>query len=134
VTVVATCQLALAIGDLKGNAARVADAVGQAAADGAELIVLPELCDTGYVFSGVDEARALASTAASSPALRAWRALSATHGAVIAAAGSHQRRVRPCRARDKAVSARNDLMADRRPASTRAWSQAMRRYIPPEEP
>jgi 5-aminopentanamidase len=83
VTVVAACQLALAIGDLKGNAATVADAVAQAAADGADLIVLPELNDTGYVFSGEDEARSLA-TAASSPALLAWRALVATHGAVIA--------------------------------------------------
>jgi len=84
VTVVAACQLALAIGDLKGNAATVAGAVGQAAADGADLIVVPELCDTGYVFSGEDEARALASTAASSPALCAWRALAAAHDVVIA--------------------------------------------------
>jgi predicted amidohydrolase len=84
VTAVAACQLALAIGDLDGNAASAAAAIAQAAAGGAELIVLPELGDTGYVFSGEDEARALASTAASSPALRAWRALAAAHGAVIA--------------------------------------------------
>jgi len=84
VTVVAACQLALAIGDIAGNAAHAAGAIGQAAADGAELIVLPELCDTGYVFSCEDEARAMASTAASSPALHAWRDLSTTYGAVIA--------------------------------------------------
>jgi predicted amidohydrolase len=46
-TVVAVCQLALAVGDLAGNRDAVAGAVAQAAERGAGLVVLPELCDSG---------------------------------------------------------------------------------------
>jgi 5-aminopentanamidase len=83
VTVVAACQLSLAIGDLDGNLAAAAGAVESAAAAGAGLVVLPELCDSGYVFTGAAEARALASPAGESPALRQWQALAARHRTVI---------------------------------------------------
>jgi predicted amidohydrolase len=83
VTVVAACQLSLAVGDPDGNLAAAAAAVGSAAAAGAGLVVLPELCDSGYVFTGAAEARALASPADESPALRLWRDLAARHHTVI---------------------------------------------------
>ena len=73
-TVVAACQLRLAVGDTGGNLATAAAAVGSAAAAGAGLVVLPELCDSGYVFTDAAEARALASPAGESPALRHWQA------------------------------------------------------------
>jgi predicted amidohydrolase len=82
-TVVAVCQLGLAVGDLAGNRAAVAEAVARAAGGGAGLVVLPELCDSGYVFSGADEARGLAAPAAQSPALRQWQDLAARHATVI---------------------------------------------------
>ncbi len=41
-TVIAACQLALAIGDLAGNARTVASAVHDAAARGAQFVVLPD--------------------------------------------------------------------------------------------
>jgi predicted amidohydrolase len=82
-TVVAVCQLALAVGDLAGNRDAVAGAVAQAAERGAGLVVLPELCDSGYVFTGAAEARRLAAPAAQSPALRQWRDLAARHATVI---------------------------------------------------
>ena len=82
-TVVAVCQLALAVGDLPGNRAAAAAAVAQAAAAGAELIVLPELTDSGYVFASAEEARGLAAPAADSAALRQWQDLAARHRAVI---------------------------------------------------
>lgn len=63
-TVIAACQLALATGDLAGNARAAESAVHNAAARGAQLVVLPELSDTGYVFTGPAEARALAAPAA----------------------------------------------------------------------
>ena len=83
-TVVAVCQLALAVGELEANRAAVAAAVETAAGRGARLVVLPELCDTGYVFAGAGEARRLAAPAGESPALRQWRDLASRHDLVIA--------------------------------------------------
>ena len=82
-TVIAACQLSLAVGDPDGNLATAAAAAGQAASAGAGLVVLPELCDSGYVFESAAEARALASPAGSSPALQQWQSLAARHGTVI---------------------------------------------------
>jgi 5-aminopentanamidase len=82
-TVIAACQLALSVGDVAANRTAAAAAVAQAAGQGADLVVLPELCDTGYVFSGAAEARALAAPAADSPTLREWRVLSARHATVV---------------------------------------------------
>jgi predicted amidohydrolase len=83
-TVVAACQLALTVGDLDGNLAAGTAAVSEAAAAGANLIVLPELSDTGYVFSGPDEARHLAAPARDNRTLRRWQELAAGYPAVIA--------------------------------------------------
>ena len=82
-TVVAACQLGLAVGDPGANLAAAAGAVGLAAAAGAGLVVLPELCDSGYVFTGAAEARSLASPAGDSRALRQWQELAARHRTVI---------------------------------------------------
>jgi predicted amidohydrolase len=84
-TVIAVCQLALSVGDVPANRAAAAAAVAEAAQQGAELVVLPELCDTGYVFSGATEARSLATPAASSPTLREWCTLSGQYATAIAA-------------------------------------------------
>ena len=50
---------------------------------GAQLVVLPELCDSGYVFESEQEARGLASPADDSPTLRQWRDLAAAGPTVI---------------------------------------------------
>jgi predicted amidohydrolase len=84
-TVIAVCQLALSVGDVAGNRAAAAAAIAEAAEHGADLVVLPELCDTGYMFSGAEEARALAAPAADSPTLRHWRALSVQYATTIVA-------------------------------------------------
>jgi predicted amidohydrolase len=83
-TVIAVCQLALATGDLAGNERAAESAVRDAAARGAQFVVLPELSDTGYVFTGPAEARALAAPAADSPTLRRWRSLADELDIVIA--------------------------------------------------
>ena len=60
--------------------------MAEAAAAGARLVVLPELCDSGYVFDAADpaaEARGLAAPAADSVTLRQWRALAGRHRLVI---------------------------------------------------
>jgi predicted amidohydrolase len=82
-TVIAVCQLSLAVGDTDGNLAAAAAAVGEAAEAGAGLVVLPELCDSGYVFTGPDEARGLASPAGDSRALRQWHDLARASQTVI---------------------------------------------------
>jgi len=84
VTVVAACQLGLAVGEAEANRAVAAAAAEQAAANGAELVVLPELCDSGYVFADAAEARALATPAADSPTLRQWQGLATRHATTIA--------------------------------------------------
>ncbi len=82
-TTIAVCQLGLGIGDLAANAAATERAVAQAAAQAAELVVIPELSDTGYVFASAAEARQLASPVTAHPALGRWRQLAAQHRTVI---------------------------------------------------
>jgi predicted amidohydrolase len=83
VTVIAVCQLGLAVGEVEANRAAAAAAIAESASHGAELVVLPELCDSGYVFTGEAEARTLATPAAGSPTLREWQALAARHRTTI---------------------------------------------------
>jgi 5-aminopentanamidase len=83
-TAIAVCQLGLSVGDLAANAAATKSAVAQAAAQAADLVVIPELSDSGYVFASAGEARELASPVAGNPTLRRWRELAGTHQTVIA--------------------------------------------------
>jgi predicted amidohydrolase/dienelactone hydrolase len=87
-TVIAVAQLAITIGEPDANRKAAAAAVAEAAAAQARLVVLPELCDSGYVFGAVTqaaraEAGALASPADDSETLRQWHALAAEHQLVI---------------------------------------------------
>src|SRR3954464_11224037 len=45
---VALAQLNTTVGDIDGNAVKIADAIDRARAEGAQLVVLPELALTGY--------------------------------------------------------------------------------------
>jgi 5-aminopentanamidase len=82
--IVAVAQLEIAVGEVDGNRAAAARAVAEAAGLGAGLVVLPELCDSGYVFSSPAEARELAGMADNSKTLDQWRALCDAYGLVIA--------------------------------------------------
>jgi 5-aminopentanamidase len=82
--VVAVAQLALTVGEPDANREAATAAVAEAAAAGGRLVVLPELSDSGYVFSDAGEARSLASPAESSVTLREWRSLAASHNLAIA--------------------------------------------------
>jgi 5-aminopentanamidase len=82
-TVIAVAQLAPVIGELDANRRAAAAVVAEAAAAGARLIVLPELCDSGYVFESAAEARGLAAGAGDSPTLRQWQELAAAHRLAI---------------------------------------------------
>jgi 5-aminopentanamidase len=87
-TVIAVAQLALAVGEPDANRKAAAAAVAEAAEASAALVVLPELCESGYVFgtgsrTAQAEARELASPAQDNPTLRGWRDLAAAHRLVI---------------------------------------------------
>lgn len=57
---VACCQLAPEVGHKRANLDKTAEFIGQAAREGAQIIVLPELCSSGYVFENRAEAASLA--------------------------------------------------------------------------
>jgi predicted amidohydrolase len=85
-TQIAVAQLAITVAEPDANRQAAADAVAEAAASGARLVVLPELSDSGYVFDAADpaaEARGLAAPAADNATLRLWQALAARHRLVI---------------------------------------------------
>jgi predicted amidohydrolase len=86
--VIAVAQLAITVGEPEVNRQAAASAVAEAADAGARLVVLPELCDSGYVFGdvaeqAVAEALGLASPAGDSVTLRHWRSLAEAHQLVI---------------------------------------------------
>jgi predicted amidohydrolase len=81
---VAAARLHPRLGDADGNRRRGAEAIEAAAREGAQLVVLPELASSGYVFSGPVEARAAAEPVPG-PTSEAWGAAAARAGAVVVA-------------------------------------------------
>ena len=81
-TRVAACQLRIDIDDPAGNRRTVEDAVAAAAAQGAQLVVLPELVTSGYVFADLAEARRRAEPV-DGPTVTLLSTLSAEHGVVL---------------------------------------------------
>ncbi|GAA4595286.1 nitrilase family protein [Planotetraspora phitsanulokensis] len=81
-TRVAVAQLALQVGRADENRAAATAAVVEAAATGARLVVLPELVNSGYVFSDPAEARALAEPA-DGRTVSEWVRLARAHDLVI---------------------------------------------------
>jgi 5-aminopentanamidase len=75
-------QLWPRIGELEANRERAAAAVALAAVDGADLVVLPELCVSGYVFEDAGEARRLAEPI-DGPTIEGWREQSVRDRIVI---------------------------------------------------
>jgi predicted amidohydrolase len=79
---IACAQLAPVFGDVDINRARASEAIESAARTGADLVVLPELCTTGYAFADESEACELGERA-DGPTLEQWRALAMAHRLVI---------------------------------------------------
>jgi len=69
-------------GDLARNRARTQEAIRAAADAGARLVVLPELCTTGYAFADESQVRELGEPA-DGPTVTGWRELAAALGLVI---------------------------------------------------
>jgi 5-aminopentanamidase len=80
---VACCQLAPDVEDPEGSAERARSAIAEAVAAGAQVIVLPELANSGYVFGSSGEARA-AAVSAGGELLDGWaRALDGSDAVVV---------------------------------------------------
>lgn len=77
---IACIQIEPVVGDKARNVRRSMEMIEQAAGQGAQLIVLPELCNSGYVFESMDEARALAEPVPGGPTVATWSEAAAKHG------------------------------------------------------
>ena len=79
---VACCQLATDVEQPSRGAARAREAIAAAVAQGAQIVVLPELANSGYVFRTVEEAHAAAAPA-DGELLRGWATEAARGDAVV---------------------------------------------------
>ncbi|WP_231493463.1 nitrilase family protein [Alicyclobacillus macrosporangiidus] len=69
---IACCQYAPRVGDRAGNLEKSLQMIRAAAQSGARLIVLPELCSSGYVFNSREEAYQLSETVPEGDTIQAW--------------------------------------------------------------
>jgi len=82
---VACVQMNPEVGDKARNVARSVELIERAHGQGAGLIVLPELCNSGYVFESREEAFALSETLADGDTIRVWTTLAARLGVTLVA-------------------------------------------------
>lgn len=82
---VACVQMRPDVGDVTGNRARSLEFLAQAADDGADLIVLPELTSSGYQFDSRIEAQSLAEDLDDSATLTAWLTFARARGVHVVA-------------------------------------------------
>ncbi|MBM0744001.1 nitrilase family protein [Phormidium sp. CLA17] len=74
---VACIQMEPIVGEKAKNVAHSIDLIRQAATQGANLIVLPELCNSGYVFKDREEAFALSEAIPAGSTCQAWAEVAA---------------------------------------------------------
>jgi N-carbamoylputrescine amidase len=82
---IACIQMEPIVGKKDDNLRRSIEMIEAAAGNGAGLIVLPELCNSGYVFETRDEAFALSEPVPDGPATQAWSEVAARHNLHIVA-------------------------------------------------
>jgi predicted amidohydrolase len=82
---IACLQMEPKVGDVAGNVARSLELIDEAAARGADLVVLPELANSGYVFASRAEAFDLAEEVPDGPTTAAWAERARAHGLHIVA-------------------------------------------------
>ena len=76
---IACLQMELCVGEKDQNLAHGLEMIDCAADAGANLVVLPELCNSGYVFNTREEAGMLAEEIPDGPACRVWADAAARH-------------------------------------------------------
>lgn len=78
-------QMEPVVGEKESNVRKTIKMIRKAAGNGANLIVLPELSNSGYVFKDRDEAFELAETIPDGPTCQAWADVAAKHSLHIVA-------------------------------------------------
>ncbi len=76
---IACLQMEPKVGEKDRNLKRSLEMIEQASAAGATLVVLPELCNSGYLFETRAEASALSEEIPDGPTCRAWAKAAARH-------------------------------------------------------
>jgi len=76
------CQIAPDVESPERNSAATIEAISTAIDDGAQIVLVPELATSGYVFGSVEEARAAAISPDQEP-LRSWAAQAARADAIV---------------------------------------------------
>jgi len=76
---IACIQMQPVIGKVEGNVAHSIGLINRAVEQGAELVVLPELSNTGYMFKSREEAFALSEPIPDGPTVKAWSEAAARH-------------------------------------------------------
>ena len=92
---IACVQMEPRVGQKADNLRRSLEYIEAAAAAGARLVVLPELCNTGYVFNSREEAFEAAEPVPGGPSCEAWIRTAAKLGLVIVAGVSERVGDRP---------------------------------------
>ena len=82
---VACVQMEPHVGRKQDNLDHSLALIAKAVGEGAQLVVLPELCNSGYVFATREEAFALAEEVPAGPTSKAWSDAARQHGVVIVA-------------------------------------------------
>lgn len=82
---IASIQMEPAFGDKKANLDKTLRMINEAADNGAQIIVLPELCNTGYMFNSRAEAFSLAEEVPAGPTSQVWMKVAQERGLYIAA-------------------------------------------------
>ncbi|OZC34753.1 hydratase [Marinobacter vinifirmus] len=80
---IACVQFEPRFGDVDYNIGKSVELIERASNSGAQVIVLPELCSTGYVFRTRSEAFELAETIPGGPASKAWSDVARRLGVII---------------------------------------------------
>lgn len=82
---VATIQMSFKMGQKKDNVAKTLERIKEASANGAKLIILPELCNSGYVFNSREEAYSLAEEIPAGYTTQKWIEAAEKHNVYIVA-------------------------------------------------
>lgn len=87
---IACLQIEPCVGDLSGNVDKTCGYLEKAHAEGAKIVVLPELCNSGYVFESREEAFSLAELVPDGPTTKAWIAAASQYDMIIVAGIAEQ--------------------------------------------